>query len=596
VPTTALRRLLPFLSWWPRVDRKSLRADAIAALISAIVVLPQGVAFATLAGMPPEYGLYCAMVPAVIAAFFGSSWHAVSGPTNAVSIFVFATVSPLAIPGSGEYISLVLTLSFMTGAMMLAMGLLNAGRLVNFISHTVVVGFTAGAGTLIIASQLRNFFGLDVPTGGAFLTILQQFVSHFFETNLFVALIGLVTLAAGMIARRALKKVPYMIVALLAGGVVAFGLNFWLGEAKTGIRILGTLAGALPRLSAPDFSADTIKTLMGIAFGVTVLSLTEATSIGRAIALRSGQRIDGNQEFIGQGLANIGASFFSGYPTSASFNRSGINYEAGARTPLAAALSAPILIAILLLVAPLVAYIPIASMAAILFMVAWGLFDMQAMRTIWRTSRTEAAVLVFTYAATLIMNLEMAILTGVMLSLVVYLNRTSRPQMRSLVPDPRHADRRFAPLAEGLAECPQTKILSIEGSIYFGAVDHVDARLDTLREVSRPQKHLLLLCRNVNFIDVAGAEALAHEARKRRWDGGRLYLYGLRQPVEDVLRNSGLIAEIGTDLIFNTKGAAIATLFGRLDRSVCARCTARIFRECAALPAPESQAPDPAKA
>ncbi|MDA0225961.1 MAG: SulP family inorganic anion transporter [Proteobacteria bacterium] len=596
MPTTALRRLLPFLSWWPRVDRKSLRADAIAGLISAIVVLPQGVAFATLAGMPPEYGLYCAMVPAVIAAFFGSSWHAVSGPTNAVSIFVFATVSPLAIPGSAEYISLVLTLSFMTGAMMLAMGLLNAGRLVNFISHTVVVGFTAGAGTLIIASQLRNFFGLDVPSGGAFLTILQQFVSHFTETNLFVALIGMLTLAAGMIARRALKKVPYMVVALLAGGVVAFGLNFWLGETKTGIRTLGTLAGALPRLSAPDFSADTIKTLMGIAFGVTVLSLTEATSIGRAIALRSGQRIDGNQEFIGQGLANIGASFFSGYPTSASFNRSGINYEAGARTPLAAALSAPILIAILLLVAPLVAYIPIASMAAILFMVAWGLFDMQAMRTIWRTSRTEAAVLVFTYAATLIMNLEMAILTGVMLSLVVYLNRTSRPQMRSLVPDPRHADRRFAPLAEGLAECPQTKILSIEGSIYFGAVDHVDARLDTLREVSRPQKHLLLLCRNVNFIDVAGAEALAHEARKRRWDGGRLYLYGLRQPVEDVLRNSGLIAEIGADLIFNTKGEAIATLFGRLDRSVCARCTARIFRECAALPAPESQAPGPAKA
>lgn len=587
MPTIALRRLLPFLSWWPRVDRKSLRADAIAGMISAIVVLPQGVAFATLAGMPPEYGLYCAMVPAVIAALFGSSWHAVSGPTNAVSLFVFATVSPLAVPGSGEYISLVLTLSFMTGAMMLAMGLLNAGRLVNFISHTVVIGFTAGAGTLIIASQLRNFFGLEVPSGGAFLTTLQRFLSHLTEVNPFVVVVGLVTLGAGMIAKRVLKKVPYMVVALIAGGVVAFGLNFWLGEAKTGIHILGTLAGALPRLSAPDLSADTIKTLMGIAFGVTVLSLTEATSIGRAIALRSGQRIDGNQEFIGQGLANIGASFFSGYPTSASFNRSGINYEAGARTPLAAALSAPFLIVVLLLVAPLVPYIPIASMAAILFMVAWGLFDMHAMRTIWRTSRTEAAVLLFTYAATLIMNLEMAILTGVMLSLIVYLNRTSRPAMRSLVPDPRHADRRFAPLAEGLAECPQTKILSIEGSVYFGAVDHVDARLDTLREVARSQKHLLLLCRNVNFIDVAGAEALAHEARKRRWDGGRLYLYGLRQPVQDVLTNSGLIGEIGADHIFTTKGEAIATLFGRLDRSVCARCTARIFRECAALPEPE---------
>jgi SulP family sulfate permease len=583
-----LQRLFPFLAWWPMVNRQTLRADATAGLISAIVVLPQGVAFATLAGMPPEYGLYCAMVPALIAALFSSSWHAVSGPTNAVSLFVFATVSPLAAPGSGEYISLVLTLSFMAGAMMLAMGMLRLGRLVNFISHTVVVGFTAGAGTLIFAAQLRNFFGVDMPAGGSFVSTVQNFGLRLAELNPYVLLVAVVTLLSGIASRRYLKKAPYMIVALLFGGASAYALNLWLGAEQTGIRVLGALPGALPRLSHPDLSADTLKSLMGIAFGVTVLGLTEATSISRAIALRSGQRIDGNQEFIGQGLANVVASFFSGYPTSASFNRSGINYEAGARTPLAAAFSAPFLIAVLLLVAPLVAYIPIASMAAILFMVAWGLFDTHAMRTILRTSRSEALVLVFTYFATLLMNLEMAILTGVMLSLVVYLNRTSRPQMRTMVPDPRHAERRFGPVADGLSECPQTKILSIEGSIYFGAVDHVESHMDTLRNVSREQKHLLLACRNVNFIDVAGAEALAHEARKRRWDGGRLYLYGLRLPVEDVLKNSGLIAEIGEEQIFRSKREAIATIFGRLDRSTCARCQARIFEECATLPPPET--------
>jgi len=584
-----LQRVFPFLVWWPMVTRQTLRADIVAGLISAIVVLPQGVAFATLAGMPPEYGLYCAMVPALIAALFSSSWHAVSGPTNAVSLFVLATVSPLAAPGSGEYISLVLTLSFMAGAMMLAMGVLRLGRLVNFISHTVVVGFTAGAGTLIFAAQLRNFFGVDMPSGASFVTTVQNFGLRLAELNPYVLLVAVVTLLSGIVSRRYIKKAPYMIVALVLGGASAYALNLWLGAEQTGIRVLGALPGALPRLSHPDLSADTLKSLMGIAFGVTVLGLTEATSISRAIALRSGQRIDGNQEFIGQGLANLVASFFSGYPTSASFNRSGINYEAGARTPLAAAFSAPFLIVVLLLVAPLVAYIPIASMAAILFMVAWGLFDTHAMRTILRTSRSEALVLIFTYFATLLMNLEMAILTGVMLSLVVYLNRTSRPQMRTMVPDPRHAERRFGPVADGLAECPQTKILSIEGSVYFGAVDHVESHLDTLRNVSREQKHLLLACRNVNFIDVAGAEALAHEARKRRWDGGRLYLYGLRLPVEDVLKNSGLIAEIGEEQIFRSKREAIATIFGRLDRSTCARCHARIFEECATLPPPEER-------
>ena len=548
------------------------------------MVLPQGVAFATLAGLPPEYGLYCAMVPAVVAALFGSSRHAVSGPTNAVSLFVFATLAPLAAPGSGEYISLALTLSFMAGLLMLALGLLRLGRIVNFVSHTVVVGFTAGAATLIIASQLRNFFGVEMAPGGSFIATLQQFVSRLAEINPWVVVVGTVTLAAGILSRRYLRKLPYMIVALIAGGLAAFALNAWLGTERTGITSLGALPRALPPLSRPDLSADTLRTLMGIALGVTVLSLTEALSIARAIALRSGQHIDANQEFVGQGLANVAASFFSGYPTSASFNRSGLNYEAGARTPLAAALSAPLLVALLFAVAPLVAYLPHASMAAILFMVAWGLYDWTAIRTIWRTARGEALVLGLTIAATLLMNLEIAILAGVMLSLLVYLNRTSRPHMRTLAPDPRHSKRKFAAAADGLTECPQLRVISIEGSIYFGAVDHVESHLDTLREIAPDQKHLLIVARNINFIDVAGAEALASEARKRRWSGGRLYLCDLRQPVAAVLRNSGLLEDIGEENLFGSKREAIAEIFRRLNPETCARCSARIFQECALAP------------
>jgi SulP family sulfate permease len=582
-----LSRIFPFLAWWPRVDRPGLRADLIAGLVGAIVVLPQGVAFATLAGMPPEYGLYCAMVPTIIAALWGSSWHAVSGPTNAVSLVVFATVSMLAEPGSPQYVHLVLTLSFMSGLMMLAMGILRLGALVNFISHTVVVGFTAGAAMLIFDAQLGNFFGMNIARNMSFLRSIEAFALQLSDIQPYVLLVGATTLAAGILARRYLQQVPYMIVAMVVGSLVALALNQTLGVEHTGIRTLGALPGALPPLSHPDFELEKLRKLLAIAVAITVLGLTEAVSIGRAIALKSGQRIDGNQEFIGQGLSNIVASFFSGYPVSASFNRSGLNYEAGARTPLAAAFSSLFLILVLVGVAPLMAYLPIATMAAILFLVAWGLIDFPSIRKIVRASRSETAVLALTFAATLLLELEFAILAGVMLSLLVYLNRTSRPSMRSLVPDPRHATRKMAVLEEGLAECPQLKILRIEGSIYFGAVNHIDAHFDTLREVSAGQTHLLLMAKSINFVDVAGAELLAHEAERRRIAGGQLYLYSLRQPVHDTLARGGYIDQIGRANIFATKDEAIGGVFARLDRSICRTCSTRIFRECAALPPAE---------
>ena len=582
-----LSRVFPFLAWWPRVDRASLRADLIAGLVGAIIVLPQGVAFATLAGMPPEFGLYCAMVPTIVAALWGSSWHAVTGPTNAVSLVVFATVSMIADPGSAQYVHLVLTLSFMSGIMMLAMGLLRLGTLVNFISHTVVVGFTAGAAMLIFDAQLSSFFGVYIPRNISFLRSIEVFVVQIPYIRPYVLLVAVTTLATGMLVRRYFKQLPYMIAAMLAGSVLAFALNQILGVEHTGIRTLGALPAALPPLSHPDFELEKLRKLLAIAVAITVLGLTEAVSIGRAIALKTGQRIDGNQEFIGQGLANIVASFFSGYPASASFNRSGLNFEAGARTPLAAVFSALFLMVVLLGVAPLMAYLPTASMAAILFLVAWGLFDFGSMRNIVRASGSETAVLGLTFAATLLLELEFAILVGVTLSLVVYLNRTSRPSMRSLVPDPRHATRKMAVLEQGLAECPQLKILRIEGSIYFGAVNHVDAHFDTLREVSPGQKNLLLLSKSINFVDVAGAELLAHEAERRRQMGGQLYLYSLRQPVRDMLARGGYIDQIGQANIYASKHEAIGGVFARLDRSICGTCSARIFNECAALPPAE---------
>ena len=585
LPTsTTLRRLLPFLAWWPRVDRTALRADALAGLIGAIVVLPQGVAFATLAGLPPHYGLYCAMVPTAVAALFGSSWHAVSGPTNAVSLMVLATLAPIAVPGTAEYTSMALTLALLCGAMVLALGLFRLGVLVRFVSDGVIVGFTTALGALIIASQAAPLAGVHAGPAASFVEMLQRVAFHLREVRPWALATGLVTIAAGVAAPRFTKRLPAIVVATIAGTAFGAAVNALLGESASGVRTLGPLPGALPPLSLPDLSAETLGTLTGPAIAVSVLAVTQAIAIVRAVALRSGQHVDVNQELIGQGLANIAAAFFSGYPTSASVNRCGINFEAGARTPLAAVFSVVLLVALLALLAPLAALLPLATIAALLILAGWNLIDFGRVRLYIRTSRQEAAVLAATLLATLLAPLPYAILTGVIASLVVYLNRTSRPQIRTVAPDPRHSERRFGPVAQGLAECPQLKIVAVEGSLYFGAVDHFESHLETLRDIAREQKHLLIVARNINFIDVAGAEALAREARARRWPGGRLSLQGLRQPVEDVLRNSGILAEIGPENVFRDKPEAIARIFERLDPGICARCRARIFEECASRP------------
>jgi len=326
--------------------------------------------------------------------------------------------------------------------------------------------------------------------------------------------------------------------------------------------------------------------LTGAAIAVSVLGLVEAVSIARSIALKSGQRVDGNQEFIGQGLSNLVGSFFSAYPSSGSFNRSGANYEAGAKTPLAAVFAAALLVLILLAVAPLAAFIPVASMAAILFLVAWGLIDFHHIATIARASRGEAGVLAATFLATLILHLEMAILAGIMLSLLLYLRRTSRPALRSIVPDPASPQRRFRERRPGEAECPQLQMLRIEGSLYFGAVDHVAEYLHQIEERRPAQKHLLVLAKSMNFVDVAGAELLAREARRRRERGGGLYFYGLRESALKVLHGPAFASEFPPQASFAAKRDAVAGIFGLLDRSVCATCRARIFLECASLPPP----------
>jgi SulP family sulfate permease len=582
-----LYRLLPFLRWWPGVTRQTLKADALAAFTGALIVLPQAVAFATIAGLPPEYGLYAAMVPAIVAALWGSSRHLVSGPTTAISIVVFASISPLAEPGSAHFISLALTLTLLAGLIQLAMGLARLGALVNFISHTVIVGFTAGAALLIAGSQIKNFFGLDIPRNAHFHDVLIHFGTHLHTIQPWVLGVALVTLLSGMLAKRYLARLPYMIVAMVVGSVAAALLNAQFGAERTGIRTVGALVASFPPLSLPDFSLAALRQTLFPATIIAILALTEAIAIARSIATKSDQRIDSNQEFVGQGLSNIAGSFFSGYAVSGSFNRSGVNFAAGAKTPLAAALSAIFLLLIVLLVAPLAAYLPVPAMAAILFIVAWSLIDFHHIGEILKRHKRERIILAITFVGTLV-DLEKGIFLGILVSLLFYLQRTSQPSIRELVPlaselgNPR---RKFQPAAPDEPRCPQMTMLRVEGSIFFGAVEHVQQHFRNVDEANPQKKHLLLAARAIGFIDLAGAALLAGEAARRRKLGGALYLVGVQPDLCDMLRRSGQIDTVGEDTIFAHKGSALQAIYPRLDSAVCRDCRARIFRECqTALP------------
>lgn len=575
-------QFLPFLKWQHMVNRDTLRQDGVAGFTGALIVLPQAVAFATIAGLPPEYGLYAAMVPTVIAALFGSSWHLVSGPTTAISIVVFASVSPYAEPGTAEYIGMVLTLTFLTGVFQLIMGLAKMGALINFISHTVVIGFTAGAALLIAASQVKNFFGLDIPRGTPAYEVAGMLLTHLHGLNPYITGVAVVSLIAGILARKYLKKVPYMIVAMVVGGIIATWLNNSFGQEVTGIRTVGALVASLPPLSTPDFSLAALKNTLFSALAVTVLALTEAVSISRSIAVKSEQHINGNQEFIGQGLSNIAGSFFSGYASSGSFNRSGVNYESGARTPLAAMFSAGFLLLILFLVAPLAAYLPIPAMAAVLFLVAWNLIDFHHIGTILKAHREEAVVLGVSFFGTVI-DLEKGIFFGILVSLIFYLAKTSRPAIRAVVPEADDIDnprRKFVVETGTEPDCPQLKMLRIEGSIFFGAVDHIQHAFAAVDEHVPTQKHLLVFSKGISTIDLAGAEMLAGEAKRRRKLGGALYLCGLRDATWAMLKKGGYLADIGEGNVFSHKPEAIAGIYPRLNSDLCRTCTARIFREC----------------
>ena len=579
-----------FGPWVLRVGADTLRADALAGLLGALLVLPQGFAFATLAGLPPEYGLYTAIVPCVVAALFGSSWHVVSGPTNANSLALFAVLAPLAAVGSPPYIQLALAVTVLVGVMQWLIGALRIGAVANFISPSALHGFTSGAAALIALHALTDLLGIAAPASHGSAALVAHLARTVGQAVPAAMVVAAVTIALVLAVRRLLPRWPAMLIGLVGGTVLAALLNRGaLGSGWGPVAVIGSIPPIWPRFQIPAVDFHALPELLSLAFALTIVALGQSISIAKAVAARSGQAIDANREFRGQGLSNIVGGFFSSYVSCGSLNRSLPNLEAGARTPLAAVFASLWLLALLAVTAPLLALIPLPAIAALLLLVAWSLFDLAGWRRLWTYSRQDFAIAAATAIATVTIRLEVAILLGTVLSLVTFLHRTSKPSMRVMGFDSTDPARPFvvrADVPDPLPECPQLKMIRMEGEVYFGAVSHVGDQLRDLRAPVDSPKHLLVMAKSMNFIDLPAADLWRNELLTRRAIGGDLYFHRPRSPVLELWQRIGFLGELGTDHIFPAKRIAIKTIFDRLDRGICAHCTIRVFEECGTLPPP----------
>ncbi len=455
-------------------DRANIRPDLMAGITVGVVALPQGIAFAVLAGLPPEMGVYTAIIAAFVAALWGSSNQLNSGPTNTHSLLVFSILLPIALPGTPVYIAAAGLLAVMAGVFRVVMGLARLGVLVNFVSDAVIVGFTAGAGILIIIGQMRVVLGLSFPNSPRLADTVGNLFIHVPETHLITLLLAVGTIVATVAIRRYKRSLPAPLIVMGLSALVVWAL----GLQERGVAVLGKLPRGLPPVAdLPLLDLNLIGDLSTGALALAVIGLVEAVAIGRALSAQTGQRLDSNQEFVGQGLANIAAGVFSGFPTSGSFNRSSLNLESGARSPFASAASGVAVLVIVFVFAPVAVYVPLPTISAMLIMSAYGMIDRQEMSRIWNTTTGDRLIMVTTIAATLFLPLQFAVLTGVLMSLAYYIWRTSLPRVFSVVPDDeykhltRQIDRTHAAEREA---CPQLGILEIQGDLYFGAAQNVE--------------------------------------------------------------------------------------------------------------------------
>jgi sulfate permease, SulP family len=574
----AMRYLRQPLYRFRRYDKSNLRPDIGAGLSVAVVYLPQSIAFALIAELPPIMGIYTAIIGSIMAAFWGSSNHMINGPTNAMSLLVAASLTNILEPNSLEFIIAAGMMAIMAGVFQLVLGLARLGLLINFVSHSVIVGFAAGAGILIAINQIEPLLGLNLP-GTRMIDTLWAIVLHLPAVHVWTAVLGLTTMVIVILVQKFYPKLPAILIGILT---VSTGL-FLLSLDQVGVAVIGEIPASLPpRADLPLIDLDLIARLSTGALAMGAIGLVQTSAIARSLATQTGQHLDSNQEFVGQGMANIVSGFFSGYGTGASFSVSAVNMKGGARTSVAAICAGLFILAGMFAIGSLTVYLPRAAMAGVLLVVAYGMIDWAEMKRILWGTRSDAIIMLVTLLGTVFLSIEFAILAGILLSFSVYIMKTSAPRVVAVLPDKNFKHLTYQPDQD---PCPQLAILEIKGDLYFGAVNHVEEEILAYAENNPSQRFLLIRMSRVNHCDFSGIHMLENVIRAYRDRGGDVFLVRVADPIQHLMVATGCHHYIGEKNILSDD-EAISHIFRHvLDPAVCIyECPVRAFKECQNLP------------
>ncbi|MBW4963600.1 SulP family inorganic anion transporter [Sulfitobacter sp. CW3] len=564
-----LTKYLPILDWGRSYNKTALSNDLMAAVIVTIMLIPQSLAYALLAGLPPEAGLYASIVPIILYAIFGTSRALAVGPVAVVSLMTAAALGNIADQGTMGYAVAALTLAFLSGAILLAMGVFKLGFLANFLSHPVIAGFITASGVIIAASQIKHILGISA-SGENLIELLHSILIHLGETNWITLIIGVSATGFLFWVRKGLK--PFLKskgvsagaadVATKAGPVAAVVLTtviVWLfGLSDHGVRIVGAVPQSLPPLTLPDFSFDLMGALLLPAILISVIGFVESISVAQTLAAKKRQRIDPDQELIGLGTANLGAAFTGGFPVTGGFSRSVVNFDAGAETPAAGAFTAVGLAIAALALTPLVFFLPQATLAATIIVAVLTLVDFSILKKSWGYSKADFAAVLATMLVTLGSGVELGVTCGVVLSIFLHLYKTTRPHIAEvgLVPGTEH----FRNINRHSVETdPEILTLRIDESLYFANARFLEDYIYDRLAGDKAIKHVVLMCSAINEIDFSALESLEAINARLKDMGIKLHMSEVKGPVMDRLQKHHFIADL-TGNVYLSQHAAFDAL------------------------------------
>jgi SulP family sulfate permease len=541
--SSVLKQYLPSLAWLPAYRAsENLRGDVSAGLTVGVMLIPQGMAYALIAGLPPIYGLYAALVPLVVYALLGTSRQLAVGPVAMVSLLVAAGVAPLAGGDAAQYITLAMMLAFMVGVIQLALGLARFGFIVNFLSHPVLSGFTSAAAVIIGMSQLKHILGVPLTSSKFVVDVLMAALASLGTIHLPTLALG----AGAIVVLVMVKRINPLLPGALIAVVLGIGLTWVFDLDAYGVKILGTVPEGLPRIGDTDwFDLSQVSALLPTALTISLVGFMESIAVAKSFASRNRYEIDANQELVALGAANVAGSFSQSFPVTGGFSRTAINGQAGAVTPMASLISALVIAITLLFLTPLFTYLPNAVLGAIVMVAVAGLVDVREMRLLWRVKRSDWTLLLITFFATLGLGIEEGILIGVVASLIVVIRNSSMPHttLMGRLPGTRtYRNVERFPEAEVL---PNIAVLRVDASMYFANASFVK---DRVRELIREQPELQAIVIDaypINQIDSSATHALEDVLEMTEQEGIVVYFAGVKGPVRDVLDRAGVTARLG---------------------------------------------------